>query len=201
MTDPNKAFYKAIPASIPRTRNPISSRIARVVIHLIGWRIVGEIPDEKKLVVVIAPHTSNMDFFILVIVKFAFSLKASFIMKKEAFFWPFKRFLAGIGAIPIDRSNPALIVPQVTQEFYQRPSIWMVLAPEGTRKKVRKLKTGFVRIAHAAEVTILVVGIDFTKKAIFLTKNVRPTGDHETDAKEIFDFCRKNYVGCHPEKQ
>ena len=201
MTDPNKAFYNTIPACIPRTRNPISRRIARAVLHGIGWRIMGEIPNEKKLIVVIAPHTSYLDFFILVIIKFAVSLKASFIMKREAFFWPFKRFLTGIGAIPIDRSNPALIVPQITEKFHQRSSIWMVLAPEGTRKKVRKLKTGFVRIAHGARVSILVVGIDFSKKVIFLAKKVRPSGDHEADAKEIFDYCRKNFVGRHPEKQ
>ncbi len=201
MTDINSQFYDAIPEEMPRMHSETTSKFYRWIFHLIGWRFEGEIPRIRKAIVILAPHTSNMDFFIACIVKFALRLKASYIMKKEAFFWPFKSFLMSIGGIPIDRKNPTKIVAQVRAELNEKDKIWVVITPEGTRKKVRKFKTGFLRIAHAANVPVIVVGFDYQKKAVVFSKVVKATGNHDQDADELYHYCRDNFVARHPEYQ
>ncbi|MGH1471370.1 MAG: 1-acyl-sn-glycerol-3-phosphate acyltransferase [Cellvibrionaceae bacterium] len=201
MPDINADFYNSIPDEMPRMHSEPVSKFYRWVFNRIGWRFIGDIPKIKKAIVIVAPHTSNIDFFIACFAKFALQLKASYIMKKEAFFWPFKTFLMGIGGIPIDRRNPAKIVTQVKIELNEKEKIWVVITPEGTRKKVSKYKTGFVRIAHAANVPIIVVGFDYQKKAVVFSKVVEATGDHDKDANELYHLCRDSFVARHPENQ
>jgi len=166
-----------------------------------GWRFSGSIPKLAKAVVIIAPHTSNMDFFLLVLAKFSLQIKASYIMKQEAFFWPFKRWLIGIGGIPIDRSQPTRVVNQVIREIREHDRIWIVITPEGTRKKVHKYKTGFLRIAHGAEVPVVVVGLDYERKAVVFDKTVNTSGNHDTQANELYHYCRDTFVGRRPDYQ
>lgn len=201
MPDINADFYPTIPDEMPRMHSELASKFYRWVLHRIGWKFVGEIPKEKKAIVILAPHTSNIDFFIACFVKFALRLKASYIMKQEAFFWPFKRFLINIGGIPIDRKNPSKIVSQVKSELNRREKVWVVITPEGTRKKVSRYKTGFVRIAYAAQVPIIVVGFDYQKKAVIFSKVVTATGNHDKDADDLYHFCRNSFVAKHPENQ
>ncbi|GAB1264556.1 lysophospholipid acyltransferase family protein [Aurantivibrio infirmus] len=201
MSDPNHNFYSEIPENMPRTINPISSRIFRFVFRLIGWRFLGDVPNEKKAVIIVAPHTSNIDFFIACFAKFALKLKASYIMKKEAFFWPFKSWLIWIGGIPIDRKQPTNVINQVAKQFQEHEKMWLVITPEGTRKKVKKFKTGFARMAHAANVPMIVVGFDYEKKAIIFSRVMMPTGDYDADAEELHQFCRTTFVARHPKYQ
>jgi len=201
MADPNAEFYNSIPDGMPRMHHPLTSKVYRFIYSLLGWRFLGDVPDIKKAVVILAPHTSNMDFFIACVAKFALRLKASYIMKEEAFFWPFKSWLIGIGGIPIDRSQPTRIVNQVTRAFEQNDKMWVVITPEGTRKKVNKYKTGFVRIALSANVPIIVVGFDYSKKAIVFSKVVNPGADYDAEADGLYHYCRDNFVARHPEFQ
>jgi 1-acyl-sn-glycerol-3-phosphate acyltransferase len=201
MTDRNQAFYASIPARVPRTNHPWLTRIGRYIFGLIGWRFEGIPPDIGKAVLILAPHTSNWDFFLAVIAKFALDLKASYIMKQEAFFWPFEKWLVGIGGIPIDRSQPTRIVTQVTKEYRDKDGLWLVITPEGTRKKVYKYKTGFLRIAHSAQVPVIVVGLDYQRKAFIFSKVAQPSGDHERDADELYHYCRDNFIGKNPLNQ
>lgn len=201
MADRNQAFYATIPEGVPRTNHPLLKKLGKFVLNFVGWRFEGAMPDIRKAVVILAPHTSNWDFFIACFVKFALDLKASYIMKEEAFFWPFKNWLMGIGGIPIDRSQPARIVARVTREYRENDSIWLVITPEGTRKKVSKFKTGFVRIAHAAQVPIVVVGFDYKQKTIVFSRMVQPSGDHEQDANALYHYCRDTFTGLNPHYQ
>lgn len=201
MMDCNEAFYASIPVSVPRTHHPRLTRIGRYLFNLLGWRFEGVPPDTAKAVLILAPHTSNWDFFLAVIAKFALDLKAFYIMKQEAFFWPFKKWLMGIGGIPIDRSQPTRIVSQVTKKYREQEGLWLVITPEGTRKKVHKYKTGFLRIAYSAQVPVIVVGLDYQRKAFIFSKVVQPSGDHERDADQLYHFCRENFVGRNPHNQ
>jgi 1-acyl-sn-glycerol-3-phosphate acyltransferase len=201
MTDRNQAFYESIPAGVPRTNHPWLRRFGRYAFDQLGWRFEGDAPDIGKAVMILAPHTSNWDFFIAVIAKFALDLKASYMMKKEAFFWPFKNWLIGIGGIPVDRSQPTRIATQITKQYREQDRLWIVITPEGTRKKVHKYKTGFLRIAHAAEVPVIVVGLDYQRKAIVFSKVVQPSGDHEQDADQLYHHCRDKFTGKNPQNQ
>ena len=78
---------------------------------------------------------------------------------------------------------------------------WLVITPEGTRKKVDRFKTGFVRIAHTAKVPIIVVGFDYQQKAIIFAKEVWPSGNHDQDADELYNYCRTTFIGKRPENQ
>lgn len=201
MTVQNNDFYSGIPASMPRTHHPLLSRWARRVFAWLGWRFEGEVPDLAKAVIIIAPHTSNWDFFIACIAKFALDVKVNYLMKREAFFWPFKNWLIGIGGIPVDRSQPATMVDEIGQCFHEKDKLWLVITPEGTRKKVSRYKTGFLRIACSAQVPVVVVGLDFKRKAIVFAKVVEATGQHEQDADALYHYCRETFVGRNPQNQ
>ena len=201
MSENQQSYYDQIPDGLPKTHHTLVTRLARFLFRAFGWKFAGEIPDLKKAVVTIAPHTSNIDFLILVLAKLSLDLKASYIMKKEAFFWPFKNLFIRIGGIPIDRSQPSRIVSQVTKQIRNHDRIWLVITPEGTRKKVQKYKSGFVRMAHAAKVPIIVVGFDYPNKTIHFAGSRQPTGDHEADTLELQNFYRNTFVGKHPKNQ
>lgn len=201
MQDINEDFYAHIPDGVPRTNHPWLKKLGRFVLNQLGWRFEGTVPNVRKAVLILAPHTSNWDFFIACFAKFALDLKASYIMKQEAFFWPFKNWLMEIGGIPIDRSQPSRIVSRVTREYREQDSIWLVITPEGTRKKVPKFKTGFVRIAHAAQVPIVVVGFDYKNKTVVFSRMVQPSGNHEQDADVLYHYCRDSFTGMNPQYQ
>ena len=35
-----------------------------IFFKLLGWKITGKVPDDKKIVAIVAPHTSSLDFFV-----------------------------------------------------------------------------------------------------------------------------------------
>lgn len=201
MPDINQDIYSNIPENMPRTKPWLMTGFFRWLFSFVGWRIVGDIPNHPRAVLVLAPHTSNWDFFILLVAKFSICLKASYVMKKEAFFWPFRTWLIKVGGIPIDRSQPTKIVEQVTNVFNSSGHSWLAITPEGTRKKVSKYKTGFVRIAHSAKVPIIVAGLNYSEKTIVFSKIIEASGDHEADANYLYHYCRDTFVGKYPENQ
>lgn len=201
MPDKNLAFYESIPSEMPRTRPTILSGFFRWLYSAIGWGFSGDVPQISKVVIILVPHTSNWDFFIAMLAKFSLQLRASYMMKREAFFWPFKNLLINIGGIPINRRNPSEVVLQAAASFKRDQGNWLVITPEGTRKKVDRFKTGFLRIAKEAGVPVVVAGFDYQKKAIVFSKVFQPTDDFEKDADELYHFCRTTFVGKRPENQ
>ena len=201
MVDSNSEFYAKMPDGPPKTTAVLGTKVARFLFRALGWHFEGKIPDIKKAVVVIAPHTSNIDFLMLVLAKYSVRLGASYMMKKEAFFWPLKKWFIDVGGIPIDRSQPTRIVSQVTKQIRDHEKIWLAITPEGTRKKVQKYKTGFARIAHAANVPIVLIGFNYKRRAIIFDQARMPSGNHEQDAEELREYCRAHFVARHPENQ
>ncbi|MBR9908928.1 MAG: acyltransferase [Gammaproteobacteria bacterium] len=188
-----------IPENMPRRGSPWLQGLGRLFLRLRGWKLVGELPNERKVVVVLAPHTSNWDFVIAASVWLALDLKLSYLMKQEAFFWPMKGFFMDIGGIPIDRSRPQSIIRGAVKWFREHDGVWLGITPEGTRKKVDKWKTGFLRIAHEARVPILLVGIDGTTQTIVIDKVLEATGDHTTQAAELREYMNHKFSGVNPQ--
>lgn len=189
-----------LPEEMPRIGNRFTAAIGKLIVKLLGWRIEGEFPPEKKLMVALAPHTSNWDFVVAMPFIMALRLKASWLMKKEAFFFPFKGLFMWLGGIPTDRSAAGGMAKQVASQFRSNEKMWVAITPEGTRKKTAKWKNGFLRIACASNVPILLVAWDFPRKSICIDSLYRPTGDLEADMGEIrrrFD----KYQGRNPENQ
>jgi len=155
-----------------------------------GWKIVGEFPsDIKKMVLLVAPHTSWKDIFIGLATRSKLKIyDAKFLGKKELFDGPFGWFFKWLGGIPVDRFSKQGMVDQVVDMFNKNEEFKIGMSPEGTRKKVDKLRTGFYHIAKQASVPIQMVGFDFSKKEILLGKAFYTSDDEEADLKNIIDF-------------
>ncbi|MDB2409158.1 1-acyl-sn-glycerol-3-phosphate acyltransferase [Pseudomonadales bacterium] len=189
---------KHIPEHMPTRNNYFTSRIGKFFWRLSGWRCVGTLPNEKKLMVAAAPHTSNWDFIVGLPIILAVGIKASIMMKKEAFIWPFSLLWHSMGFIPIDRSADKGAVGSAVEHFERSETLWFVIAPEGTRSKTERWKTGFLSIAHQAQVPVLLVSWDFPTKTVHFGKVMRTSGDNQQDLKEIREYFSQ-FTGKRPE--
>ena len=154
-----------------------------------GWKVEGEIPNLKKFILVGAPHTSNWDFVHALILIWAVDLKLNVLAKHTLFEIPFlKNILSGIGGIPVNRKNPQLVVDEVSKLTERDGGVIIGLTPEGTRKRVEKWKSGFLRIAKQTDCKIVLIGIDFEKKICSFSGFFEPTGDNDQDIEFIKNF-------------
>ena len=177
----------------------ITKVLSRVLlVNLLGWQFEGEFPQIKKYIIIIAPHTSSMDFLIGRLYSTILGLNATILQKKELFFFPLGNILKYLGGIPVDRGRDANIVFQLTEKFDSNEYMALALAPEGTRKKVTHWKKGFYYIAQKANVPIVVVFIDYKRKVIGVKKTIKPSGDLNADMIEIKN-CYKDVTAKIPE--
>ena len=180
----------------------MSSLFFKFIFHtLLGWKIVGNYPhDVKKMVIVIGPHTSLWDYGVGVCVRNILKFKSSYLVKAELYKNPIMaKFLTWMDGIPVDRGNKnADVVGSVVKVYKERDYFVLAITPEGTRSKVRRLKTGFYRIALAAEVPILIAGFDFKKKEVAFDELFHPTGNMEKDIDYIMNYF-KRFEGKNPE--
>lgn len=174
-----------------RMGNVLTQSLGRAVLRILGWKIEGTIPQIDKLVLIVAPHTSNWDFFIGIAAMLALRIDVNWLGKQSIFFWPVGFFFRIIGGIPVDRSLAHGVVEQVVALFKSREKMMLGLSPEGTRKKVERWKSGFYRIAMLAEVPILLVGFDYSKKVIDLGPMLVSSGDFAKDLEQV----RSYYAG------
>ncbi len=198
MTTPSSFI---LPEKVPSTGNALTRWLGRTILRSIGWQVKGELPNHAQVVICGAPHTSNWDFIIAMGVSLAMGIKFSYLMKKEAFIWPFRGLFMAMGGIPLDRGSSVDTVQQIAQWYRDHDQVWLAITPEGTRSKVERWKTGFLRIAHQAQVPVFLVGWHYPEKALYLDKLWRTTGDHVKDAEEIRAYLTSRYQGAHPEKQ
>lgn len=185
--------------ALPRRGNALLTRFGRFVLNLLGWDIQGTLPDSSRLVVIVAPHTSNWDFVIGILAVFALDIKAHWIGKHTLFTPPFHLLMQWLGGIPVNRSVRNDLVHQTRERFRRNEKLLIGIAPEGTRKRVDDWKKGFYRIAEGAEVPILCAGMDYPTRTIVIGPAIEPTGDYEADFAAIRAFF-SNITARHPEK-
>ncbi len=172
-----------------------------IFFRLLGWKIIGTInPDLKKCIMMVMPHTCNFDFFIGLFSRGIIGLEMNFVGKKELFAFPFGYYFRSIGGAPLDRSGGKNNVDATVEVFNSREVFRMAIAPEGTRKKVTQLKTGFYYIAFKANVPIIPIAFDYSKKEVRIGEPVTVTGNYEEDMKIILPHF-KGALGKYPEKQ
>ena len=135
---------------------------------LFGWKIKGSFPEElKKYIIAVAPHTSNWDFPVGLAARSILRIqKARFLGKSQLFTPAYGWFFRALGGYPVERSSSHDMVDQVVTIFNSHEEFILALAPEGTRKKVEKFRTGFYYIAKKANVPIIPVGFDFANKEV-----------------------------------
>ncbi len=169
--------------------------IFKAVFKILGWKISGDVPRNiNKYIIIVAPHTSNWDFPIGVAVRSIMRFKSNFLGKKELFDSPLGWLFKKLGGFPVDRSKSSNMVDDVVEIIKREKHFVVAITPEGTRKNVKRWKTGFYFIASKAEIPIVMAGLDYKRKTVFFEKPFHPSGDLEKDAEIMQDFF-KDKVG------
>ncbi len=167
------------------------SWIGRILYSFIGWTY-DPLPDywDKKSVVIGFPHTKNMDTFrALTYIKIA-KVNARLLVKASWFFFPMSLLLKSLGGLPVKRNKATGFVESVVDEFNNREELVVALVPEGTRKQVATIKTGFWHIAKGANVPIICWYLDNREKRTRWIGKIYPGESLETDLlkiKEIYE--------------
>jgi 1-acyl-sn-glycerol-3-phosphate acyltransferase len=164
--------------------------LSKLIFKLNGWKVVGSYNYPEKCLVIAAPHTSNWDFFIGRCYAYIISIKPKYLVKSELFLPVLGTLLKWNGGIPVYRRAKNNVVEQVVNRFNNTKQLHLGIAPEGTRAKVVKWKTGFYFIAEEAKVPLLLLGIDYKKKEIGIITEFMITGDFEKDML----FIQKQYT-------
>jgi len=173
-------------------KNPIirfiSSMFANIALFMTGWTVKGQPPEEKKCVIIAAPHSSNWDFVFFLLVIFKLKMSVHWMGKHTMFAWPFKWMLKRLGGIPIDRRVKKDTVQIMVDAFEQSTELILTIAPSGTRTKTETWKSGFYHIACQSKVPIVCGYIDYKNKTTGLGPTFTPTGDIESDMITIKNF-------------
>lgn len=168
---------------------------------LMGWKLTGSFdPKVKKCIIAVLPHTCNFDFFIGLLVRGMVNQQMNFVGKKELFIFPFGYYFRAIGGAPLDRSGGKNLVDAIVAIFNSREIFRLGIAPEGTRKKVAELRTGFYFIAHKAQVPIVPVAFDYGKKEVRVGLPFYTSGQIESDMPKFLTFFQ-GVKGRYPENQ
>ena len=174
----------------------------RQVLSSLGWKVTGSIKEEhknQKIVIVVAPHTSNWDGVLGMAALAGLDAKISFFGKHTIFrYFGLGAFLKYMGGIPVNRTNPGGAIGDAIKKIKNIEISLIGMAPEGTRSKVAEWKTGFLRIAEEINAKIIPVSLDFAKKEILLGEFFRLSGKREKDLKDLKDYFR-SFTPRHPE--
>lgn len=167
---------------------PLLRFFSILILRLIGWKSRGSEVSVPKYVLIGAPHTSNWDFPLMLMVVLELRLQLYWMGKHTLFPFPFAGFMKWLGGIPINRAKSHNVVYEIVSQFKNSDSFVVLVPPEGTRSRVSEWKTGFYHIANNAEVPILMGYVDAQKKEAGFADFFYPTGQLEEDMKEIRGF-------------
>lgn len=167
---------------------PIFCMIGRFGLFVLGWKTCGRVPKEKKFILIAAPHSSNWDFVIFLLIIFKFKMPVHWMGKASMFPFPFRYLLKRLGGIPIDRSKNSDTVGIMTRAFESTDQLIVTIAPSGTRSRVSQWKTGFYHIADQAGVPIVLGFVDYRTKQGGIGPTFHTTGDLALDMKTIRSF-------------
>ena len=162
---------------------------AAYIFHAAGWKIIGRAPHEvKKAVWVGAPHNSNWDFMLCLGARGVLKMNIGFLAKSQLFKWYSGWLFRALGCYPVYRNQSQNLVDAVVKMYDQIEFLHIAITPEGTRKDVERLKTGFYHIALKSNVPLLLIGFDYPGKALVISEPVFLTGDFEADLSTVYRF-------------
>ena len=180
--------------------SPILRLISNLIMFLLGWRVIGKLPDIPKFILIGAPHTSNWDFVLFLGVIFRLKADVRYMGKAELFRGPFGWFFYWCGGIPVDRSKSTGLVEQTVEAINKSERFILVIAPEGTRHYVTEWKRGFYHIAKGAGIPIVIGVVDGKHKTVRIGQIFQPTENMEADMKTIQEIF-KGVIGINPRKK
>jgi len=181
----------ALPVIFRLKANNMLSKLSAFLLRLFGWRIEGRYPYElPKVMVIVVPHTSNWDFPLGILVRSVLKMDIRFIGKSGLFKPPFGWFFRWLGGYPVERTRSTNFVQMMVDIYKKEPRFHTVIAPEGTRKRVDKLKTGFYHIAVGGGAAIAMCRFDWERKVVEFREPFFPTGNMKADFKVIDGYFR-----------
>lgn len=160
-------------------------RFYRFVFRLVGWRIEGTLPKQRKYIITVAPHTSNWDFLVGVGARAELDFYPRFGGKKELFVWPLGYLFRKLGGYPIERKKNANFVQSMVEVFEKEVDFILTITPEGTRSYSEEWKTGFYYIAKEAKIPIVPVAFDYPTKRVIVADPVSTDKTAEDVVKEL----------------
>jgi 1-acyl-sn-glycerol-3-phosphate acyltransferase len=171
------------------TRHPVTfkgSRLARWILKMLGWRLEFQGFPTRQGVAIVYPHTSNWDFPVGMLAKWALGIPAHFWGKDSLFKFPVVgAWMRWVGGIPIDRSSSRGVVGQMVHVFEQHKQndqlLWLGLAPEGTRSLTPGWRSGFYQLALGAQLPLALVKLDWGQRRFSVVDFYDLTGDVERD--------------------
>ncbi len=174
--------------NLPKRGNAVTRWLAQTTMRLFGWRIEGEIPNEPKVILVGAPHTSNWDMLLALFTAMSLGVDMHYVIKHTVVSNPVGAFLRWTGAIGVNRGTTKDFVQTMVDVFNERDKFVLAIMPEGTRSKVPGWRSGFYYIAHNANAPLCLVIYDYDRKVLGVGPILYTTGDYETDLPRIQSF-------------
>jgi len=192
-----------IPEKYRAFRPKLVQLLGRYFLKIFNWRVEGSIPavlDNQNIIIIVGPHTSNWDGIFGFAAILGLDAKITFFGKHNLFKQPILgKFLTYMGGIPVDKSKPGSGLTDIAiQNMSKLSGSLLAMAPEGTRAKTEKLKSGFLRIAHATEGKVFLAAFDFENKKILLDSFFEISGDYERDIAYVREYYT-NFQGKYPE--
>lgn len=169
--------------------------------RVMGWTIDGGAAPEEKCVILGVPHTSIADFFVSYLFYTGIGHTAHIMIKKEVFKGPVGWLLRKVGCVPVDRSSGADVVRSVIAEAANsKGEFHLCIAPEGTRKLVRKWKMGYHMIAKSLDCPVYLGYFDWRTRHIGVGERFDLTDDARADTDAIqARYAAHGYTARHPE--
>lgn len=164
----------------------MGNAFARLIFFkIMNWKLIGMFPAHAKYIVAVVPHTSWLDFFMGLMVRSISKEQINFLGKKELFSPLTAWFFRGLGGAPVDRSGKLGSVEAIAAVFNAHDKFRIALAPEGTRKKVKKLKTGYYHIAKKLQIPIVPVAFDYGNKKVVVHPTFYTTKNEAKDLETL----------------
>ncbi|MGV0034353.1 MAG: 1-acyl-sn-glycerol-3-phosphate acyltransferase [Candidatus Azotimanducaceae bacterium WSBS_2022_MAG_OTU7] len=171
----------------PRRCNSLAHLMGRLVLSVFGWQKAGQVPDARNMVIIAAPHTTNWDFIFLLAAAYSFGLSINWLGKDSLFRTPLGPILRFLGGVPVDRSKSNNLVQSLSAQIDHGSSVVLVIPPSGTRRKTEYWKSGFYKIAVAAQIPLVCGYLDYEKKEAGLGLAFPPSDLHR-DMDRIREF-------------
>jgi len=175
-------------------------RISRLILKSIGWQLDEQLPPHNRYVLIAYPHTSNWDFVLGMLAKWAMGMPLNWVAKHSMFWGPFGPLFIAMGGVPLNRSTSVGFIEKNIKLFETREDFVLGIMPEGTRSKTERLKTGFYHIADGANVPLALGYLDYKHKKLGIGKVIETTGDIDADF-EIIKSYYMDKTGCKPLNQ
>jgi 1-acyl-sn-glycerol-3-phosphate acyltransferase len=183
-----------------RRSHRLRSAIGHAWLKMFGWQLEGGAPEARKAVVVAVPHTSNWDFPFTLAVAWALGIELRWVGKHTLFAPPFGAIMRSLGGVSVDRRGQNNAVGAIIDLLNRHDELMLVIAPEGTRGRVNRWRTGFYHMAVGADVPIVLGFLDYARKRGGLGEIFVPSGDLDKDMGLIAEFYAE-IKGKHPNRQ